>query len=114
MRTIAGTPGHRRGDSIIFRFLAAAATLLAVLALLAPGQARAQLATADILGTVTDASGAVIPNAKVTLLNTGTGIAATADANSVGEYVFSHVQIGTFKVTIEAKKFKKFSVTDVS
>jgi hypothetical protein len=99
---------------MIFRFLAAVGALLAVLALLAPGQARAQLAAADVLGTVTDTSGAVIPNAKVTLLNTGTGIAATADTNSVGEYVFSHVQIGTFKVTIEAKNFKKFSVTDVT
>ncbi len=114
MRTIAATPGHRRGGSMIFRLLAGAGVLLAVLALLTPGQARAQLATADILGTVTDASGAVIPNAKVTVLNTGTGIAATADTNSVGEYVFSHVQIGTFKVTIEAKNFKKFSVADVT
>ena len=113
MRTIAGTPGHRRGGSMTFRFLAAAGALLALLALFTPGQARAQLATADVLGTVTDNTGAVIPNAKVTLLNTGTGIAATADTNSVGEYLFSHVQIGTFKVTIEAKNFKKFSVADV-
>jgi hypothetical protein len=114
MRTNAGTPGHRRGGSMIFRFLAAAGSLLAVLALLTPGQARAQLATADVLGTVTDNTGAVIPNAKVTLLNTGTGIAATSQTNTVGEYIFSRQQIGAFKVTVEANGFKSFTVTDLT
>jgi hypothetical protein len=76
--------------------------------LFTPCLLRAQLATADILGTVTDATGAVVPDAKVTLLNTGTGISQSAKSDKSGEFLFSHVQIGTFKVTVEANGFKVF------
>ena len=75
---------------------------------------RAQLATADILGTVADSSGAVVPGAKVTLVNTGTGIATTTKSDKTGEFLFSHVQIGTFKVTVEASGFKNFVTNGVS
>jgi hypothetical protein len=115
MQKITREPGSRsRGGASIFKFPAAASALLALLVLLSPRPLRAQLAAADVLGTVTDNTGAVIPYAKVTLLNTGTGISTTMLTSTVGEYLFSHQQIGTFKVTIEAKNFKKFSVTDIT
>jgi hypothetical protein len=74
----------------------------------------AQLATADILGTVTDATGAVIPDAKVTLLSTGTGISRSLQSDKTGEFLFSHVQIGTFKVTVEAPGFKNFAASNIT
>jgi hypothetical protein len=66
----------------------------------------AQQATADVLGSVTDTMGAVIPDAKITLLNVNTGIARTTQSSKTGEYLFSSVQIGTFKLTVEAAGFK--------
>jgi hypothetical protein len=87
--------------------------MLAMLVLLLPCAIRAQLASGDVLGTVVDSTGAVVPGAKVTLLNTGTGIASSMNTNQQGEYVFSSVQIGTLKITVEAKGFKSFSVPDL-
>ncbi|HYK90357.1 MAG TPA: carboxypeptidase-like regulatory domain-containing protein, partial [Acidobacteriota bacterium] len=48
-------------------------------------QALAQEAT--IVGTVTDPSGAAVPNATVTVTNTGTGQSRTITTNAVGQYV---------------------------
>ena len=114
MQMIARKTGcHVFRGASVFRFFAAASALLALFVLLTPGLVRAQLATADILGTVTDSTGAVVPDAKVTVRNTGTGIASSANSDKVGDFLFSHVQIGTFKVTVEAKGFKNFTVNNL-
>ena len=66
------------------RYLSNASKILAVLAcalLFCVFAARSQQNTADILGTVTDTSGAIIPGASVTLTNTGTNISQTAQTN---------------------------------
>jgi hypothetical protein len=112
MQKIARKPGVRtQRAACVFRFFLGASALLALFLLVTPCLVRAQLATADILGTVTDSTGAVIPDAKVTILDTGTGISNTQKSNKTGEFLFSHVQIGTFKVTVEAKGFKTFTTT---
>jgi hypothetical protein len=114
MQKIAREPGNRtQRGSWAFKILAAASTLLALSVLLTPCLMRAQLATADILGTITDSTGAVVPDAKVTVRNTGTGITSSTITNKVGEFLFSHVQIGTFKVMVEAKGFKNFTVNNL-
>jgi hypothetical protein len=81
---------------------------LALFVLLLPGSIQAQFASADVLGTVTDPTGAVVPGAKVTIKNTGTGITSTTETSKTGEYLFSALQIGTYDVTVEAKGFRKF------
>jgi hypothetical protein len=98
----------------VCRLLAAASALLTLLVLLSPSQLRAQLVTGDVLGTVTDSTGAVVPGAKVTLTNTGTGIARSMISGDTGEFVFSNQQIGTFKVVVEANGFKSFSVANIA
>src|SRR5262245_22073440 len=50
--------------------------------------------TGDIVGTVTDASGAVLPSATVTLTNLGTGVIQTAQTTATGDYVFTLLQTG--------------------
>jgi hypothetical protein len=64
--------------------------LTATLALLYfTGSAGAQIATADILGTVTDASSAALHAAKVTLINLDTNIERQTQSNESGEFVFN-------------------------
>ena len=104
---------NQRGAPAL-KFLAAAGALLALLMLISPHQSHAQLVTGDILGTVTDSTGAVVPGAKVTLLNSGTGIAASTQSSDTGEFLFTKVQIGSYKVTVEAKGFKTFSTIGVT
>ena len=62
----------------------------------------AQLITADILGTVTDAAGAVVPNAKVTVVNTATSATRTLQTNGSGDYVFNLLPPGPYTVTVYA------------
>ncbi|HEV3197683.1 MAG TPA: carboxypeptidase-like regulatory domain-containing protein, partial [Bryobacteraceae bacterium] len=59
----------------------------------------AQFDTAEVLGTVKDHSGAVVPKAALTLLHVDTGILAKTTADENGNYTFSNVKIGTYKVT---------------
>ncbi len=114
MQTTKRPVSRTRFGASVCRLLAAASALLALFVLLSPSQLRAQLVTGDVLGTVTDSTGAVVPGAKVTLTNTGTGIASSTTSNATGEFLFSNVQIGTFKVAVEAKGFKSFNVANMA
>jgi hypothetical protein len=82
---------------------------LALTLLVCSALAWAQYDTATILGTVTDASGALVPNAKVTLLNTQTGVSITQTTDENGNYQFLNQRIGTYRVSAEAQGFKQTS-----
>jgi hypothetical protein len=64
-------------------------------------------ATGTILGTVTDGSGAVLPNVKVTVTNTATNIAFHATTSSAGDYNAPSLNPGLYSVTAEAPGFQK-------
>ncbi|MCU1225174.1 MAG: hypothetical protein JWQ42_3267 [Edaphobacter sp.] len=66
---------------------------------------QAQTITGSVNGTVTDPSGAVIPNAKVVATNVETGIATPTTTNDDGIYNIRFLQIGNYKVTIESPGF---------
>ncbi len=66
----------------------------------------AQTSTSAITGTVTDTTGAVIPNAAVTLTNDATGVSATQQTNQAGVYSFPSLPIGQYSVKVEMKGFK--------
>ena len=68
---------------------------------------------ATVTGTVTDSSGAVIPNAKVELTNTATGVKRDVTSNSVGAYRFPNVGIGTYNLVVTASGFSKFTKTGI-
>src|SRR5260370_42304010 len=63
---------------------------------------------ASLRGTVTDQSGGVVVDAKVTLTNTSTGISRTATTKSDGSYLFDLVQVGRYKLTVEKSGFATF------
>jgi len=72
-------------------------------------QMQAQVTSATVHGTVTDTSGAVVPNATVTALNTSTGIKTTVNTDSHGFYTFPQLQIGgPYTITVEAPGFQQF------
>lgn len=76
--------------------------------------AYAQMTTADILGTVSDSTGAILPGAQVTVHNEGTGEVRTMKANSAGDFVFSALQIGNYTITVASKSFKTFKAPGVA
>ena len=61
---------------------------------------------ATIVGTVTDSSGAAVPNVKVTLTNTDTAVSRTVITNTDGQYVAPDLHIGRYHVRAEVKGFK--------
>ena len=64
--------------------------------------------TAGVTGTVHDASGAVIPNAKIVVFNKDRGINRESVANSSGDYLVQGLGEGTYSVRITAKGFQSF------
>lgn len=80
-------------------------TLAAGFLLVFPAVSRAQLATATINGTVKDPSGAVVPSAKVTLVNTATGVARRVVTSSVGSYVIPGIIPGVYQLTVAKTGF---------
>jgi len=61
---------------------------------------------ATIVGTVTDPSGAAVPNVAITITDTDTGIARTISTSSQGEYVAPDLAIGHYTVRAQAAGFK--------
>jgi hypothetical protein len=72
-----------------------------------------QFDTAEVLGTVRDHTGAVVPKADVTLLNQDTGIRVKASTDENGNYNFFNVKVGRYTIAVEAKGFSRFTTTDV-
>jgi len=66
----------------------------------------AQATTAgSLVGTVTDPSGSVIPNATLTLLQPATGTTTRQTTNSEGGYIFPNLQAGAYRLTVNAQGF---------
>src|SRR5580700_8912814 len=80
--------------------------ITATILLLSSGLVLAQVDTGSILGTVTDASGAVIGGATVTLTNEGTSASLSTTVGSDGGYKFTPVRIGSYRVTATSQGFQ--------
>ena len=92
-----------------FRSLAlAAATLFASVAL------SAQIVNGTISGTVTDPSGALVPNAHVFVHNDDTGVQRTLTTGSEGTFAAPAIPIGSYTVTADSPGFAKYKRTGIS
>ena len=89
---------------------ASSVLLVASMFLLSTTSSYSQVTTADVVGTVTDVSGAVMANAKATITNTGTGQVRTTQTNASGDYAFTLLEPGSYSLKIEAPSFQTFSV----
>jgi hypothetical protein len=72
-----------------------------------------QVSTADIVGTVSDASGAVVAGVKVTATNLATDLTYSAVSSSSGEFAISLLPTGHYKVQADLTGFKSWTVPDV-
>ena len=75
---------------------------------MAPVAIAQDVQSATVVGTVTDPTGAVVPNATVTLMNTATNVAAHATTNAEGAYYIPFQPAGTYTLTIDGTGFKKY------
>jgi len=89
-------PLRRVGQSLLLSFL-----------MLTP-MLQDQLTTATLVGTVSDSTGAVIPRAKVTVVNVDTHDTQSVPTNGSGEYRIDLLPVGTYTMTVESATFKKF------
>lgn len=100
----------------IYRSCCAATWLCAASLALAAGLcvgARAQTGTATVRGAVTDQQNQKIAGANVTLVSADRAFTRTQRTNAEGEYIFTSVSPGVYRIDTEASGFKKASVTNV-
>ena len=87
--------------------------VVCLFAIVSAGLLHAQ-STGTILGTVTDNSGAVVAKASVNITNVATGSVTHTETSSSGDYTAPFLQVGTYKVTVEAPGFQKSVVDNIS
>ena len=73
---------------------------------------RAQLNLATVLGTIKDTSGAVVPNATVTIRNLGTGLERPVTTDSSGDYTITNLAVGHYSLTVSLTGFKTTTIPD--
>src|ERR1700758_149217 len=78
---------------------------IALLTMICWGNLKAQSGQADVQGTVKDATGSVVPNADVTLLNTDSGNKRAVKTESDGRYSFPTVAPGHYAISVTATGF---------
>jgi len=89
-------------------------SLLLVLGLAVVGTAAYGQQGANITGTVTDPSGAVVPNAKITVTNLDTGFVTTTTTNATGSYRFADLVNGRYTLQVEQQGFKTYDKKDIA
>src|SRR5580698_10630141 len=90
-----------------------ALAVFAACVLVGPELASGQAVYGSVFGTVTDSTGAVVPNATVTVTDVAKGTSETAQTNKSGEYRVDHLIPDTYSVTVEAANFQKSTVPGV-
>jgi hypothetical protein len=78
-----------------------------LLSLVASSLLFAQRDLGTITGTITDAQGAAVPNAKVTITEDSTGLTTSLQSNDSGSFTRPAMKAGTYTVTVEASGFQK-------
>ncbi|HWF48883.1 MAG TPA: carboxypeptidase-like regulatory domain-containing protein, partial [Bryobacteraceae bacterium] len=72
-----------------------------------------QVVTGDILGTITDPSGAMVAQAKIVITNTGTHETHELTSSGAGEYIQTALPSGYYSITVTAPGFKTAEVKDL-
>ena len=91
--------------------------LLVVLAVLLLGltvssEVSAQVISGDLVGTVLDKTGAMVPGARVEATNANTGVKYETVANESGEYRFNNLPVGTYRLAGSAPNFATTTINN--
>src|SRR5438128_8047264 len=86
---------------------------LGSLLLVSAAMASAQVTTADLVGTIKDSSGAIVPGVTVALTNEATGGSRSTTTSESGTYSFTSQQPGRYRLTAELPGFRKVERTGV-
>ena len=70
---------------------------------------QAQVSQSTVLGTVTDSTGAVVPNAEVIVKNEGTNVERKMTTNEAGDFRIAGLEAGFYELTIRSTGFKTFT-----
>src|SRR5579864_4590029 len=87
--------------------------LILTLAFLISTPVYSQIVGGTLSGTITDASGAAVPNATVTIKNGATGVITNAASNAQGLYNAPNLLPGTYEVTVTASGFDTKVINNV-
>ena len=90
-----------------------AAWVLSFCLVIQPLPAPAQVLYGSIAGTLTDPSGAALPNTHVTVTNPLTGLKREVDGSALGQYTVPNLPDGTYAIVITASGFREFKQTGV-
>jgi len=103
MHQLQGVP--QASTKKAFEAICATAVVFVLLLALATA-AHAQITTGSLSGTVRDTTGAVVPDARVTLINQTSNDSRATVTNNLGYFTFSAVQGGTYAITVKASGFE--------
>lgn len=92
-------------SNLIRIFLLASVSSLALLA---------QSASGTFLGVVKDPSGAIVPNASITIVNKDTGFRRELTSNSSGEYEAPYIPLGNYSITVKSQGFRTVDRTGLN
>jgi len=103
-------PGHARvaGGKLVPSILSILILFFAILT-----NANAQTSTADIVGTVTDSTGATVPNATITLVSKDTNLTRTFRTDKSGSFTFTSLIPGTYSLKVAAAGFETVTGSDI-
>jgi hypothetical protein len=88
--------------------------MLLVLGMAFFGQTSAQVISGDLVGTILDKTGAVVPGARVEATKTDTGVKYETKANDVGEYRFNNLPVGIYSVSASTANFATTTINGFS
>lgn len=94
--------------------LAACCLPVGLFQLVTPSAIQAQTSSGNLAGTVKDASGAVVPNVKISVRNQETGVTTTATTNAEGQYRVENLLPGVYDITATAQGFATHVLKGVS
>jgi hypothetical protein len=84
--------------------------MVLMLGLVGTSQVSAQIISGDLVGTILDKTGAVVPGASVEAVNVETGVKYTSKANELGEYRINNLPVGTYNISASSTNFATTTV----